>query len=380
MRRGLSRLVRLLILLLATALVCAILGLLAGVALTIPERATAALGPPSPDLDPIQRSLLSVYLMAKRSTIDSPVGDPSSRLDLAVGEGETAAGVVNRLVEAGIVKDGNLLRYYLRYRGLDVGIDIGNYEVSGAMTVRELAEALQTARPLESALTVLEGWRSEQIAEAIDRMSLSLTGDEFLAETRGHPQDHPLARNLPDSKSLEGFLFPDTYHVGPDTTAAELVRVMLDNFDQRVGLDIKEGFIHQDLNLYQAVSLASIVEREARVPDERPIIASVFLNRLRLGMKLDADPSVQYALGRQPDGSWWKKPLTIMDLEVDSPYNTYRNAGLPPGPIANPGLASLEAVAFPEDTSYLYFRARCDGTGQHLFAETFDDHLKNACP
>jgi UPF0755 protein len=127
------------------------------------------------------------------------------------------------------------------------------------------------------------------------------------------------------------------------------------------------------------VTLASIVEREAAVAEEMPQIASVFLNRLALGMKLDADPTVQFALGRQPDGGWWKAGLTFADLEIDSPFNTYRFAGLPPGPIANPGLASLEAVAQPTETVYLFFRAACDGSGRHLFAVTFEEHQANAC-
>jgi UPF0755 protein len=126
--------------------------------------------------------------------------------------------------------------------------------------------------------------------------------------------------------------------------------------------------------------LASIIEREAVVADERPIIASVFFNRLSAGMLLESDPTVQYALGQQPDGDWWKSPLSLDDLALDSPYNTYRSAGLPPGPIANPGLSSLQAVANPADTPYFYFRAACDGSGRHAFAATFDEHLLNACP
>ena len=155
---------------------------------------------------------------------------------------------------------------------------------------------------------------------------------------------------------------------------------MLENFDRRVDGQMRAGFEAQGLNLFQAVTLASIIEREAVVDEERGLIASVFLNRLRAGMKLEADPTVQYALGQQPDGSWWKSPLTADDLALDSLYNTYRYPGLPPGPIANPGLESLRAVAFPEQTEYLYFRAACDGSGLHTFARTFEEHLQNACP
>jgi UPF0755 protein len=134
------------------------------------------------------------------------------------------------------------------------------------------------------------------------------------------------------------------------------------------------------LTFDEAVILASIVQREAVVEDEQPMIASVFLNRLSIGMKLETDPTVQYALGYQEDrGSWWKSPLGLDDLAFDNPYNTYLYQGLPPGPICNPGLPALRAVAFPAQSPYYFFRAKCDGSGRHFFAVTFDEHLNNAC-
>jgi UPF0755 protein len=161
--------------------------------------------------------------------------------------------------------------------------------------------------------------------------------------------------------------------------AEEFVSRMLDNFVDRLTLEIISGIEQQGLDIYQAVSLAAIVEREAAVPGERDLIASVFLNRFEIGMLLEADPTVQYALGLQTGGSWWKAPLSFGDLDIDSPYNTYRYPGLPPGPIANPGLESIRAVAFPAESEYLYFRATCDGSGMHSFATTFEEHQQNAC-
>jgi UPF0755 protein len=133
--------------------------------------------------------------------------------------------------------------------------------------------------------------------------------------------------------------------------------------------------------MVQAVTLASIVQREAVIQDEMPMIASVFLNRLAVNMKLDSDPTVQYALGYQNGrGGWWTNPLSLADLQIDSPYNTYIYTGLPPGPIANPSLEALQYVAQPAQTPYFYFRAACDGSGRHNFAITFNEHLNNACP
>jgi len=158
---------------------------------------------------------------------------------------------------------------------------------------------------------------------------------------------------------------------------AELVR----NFAYHLSPDLRQGFQQQGLSIYQAVTLASIVQREAVQEEEAPIIASVYLNRLRIQMKLDADPTVQYALGFNPSlNTWWTNPLSMADLQIDSPYNTYIYVGLPPTPISNPGINALRAVAFPAQTAYYFFRARCDGSGFHEFAQTFEEHLQNACP
>jgi UPF0755 protein len=144
--------------------------------------------------------------------------------------------------------------------------------------------------------------------------------------------------------------------------------------------EIIQGFAQQNLDLYDGVVLASIVEREAVQDEEMPLIASVFLNRLSANMKLDSDPTVQYSLGYNArQKTWWTNPLSTSDLAVDSPFNTYLYLGLPPGPIANPGLAALRAVAFPAQSPYYYFRADCDGSGRHLFATTFDEHIANGC-
>lgn len=368
-------------LLLFFVLLVACLGCAVAAALSVGvQQAAQGLGPAASGLDPVQKTLLSFYLVASEPQLNGPAGDSAVAYDLLVTPGETAEDVAARLQQAGVVRNAALLRAYLRYRGLDVGIKAGSYSLRGSMSVRQLAETLQTALPDQSGLTIPEGWRAEQIAASLPEDELAFGADEFLSAARSRPDGLSMADELPEGASLEGFLFPDTYSLSPTTAATEFVRLMLEDFDRRVTADIRQGFASQDLSLFQAVTLASIVEREAIVPDERPLIASVFLNRLSAGMNLDADPTVQYALGRQPDGSWWKAPLSIEDLDFDSAYNTYMYPGLPPGPISNPGLDTLRAVAFPAQTDYLYFRALCDGSGLHAFASTFEEHLQNACP
>jgi UPF0755 protein len=186
---------------------------------------------------------------------------------------------------------------------------------------------------------------------------------------------------LPDGATTEGFLYPDQYTLPRSTTAAQLVSVLLSNFTLQLTSDLQDGFHRHGLDVFQAVTLSSLVEREAVVDEEMPIIASVFYNRLAVGMKLESDPTVQYALGyNSGQGTWWTNPLSLNDLQYDSPFNTYMYYGLPPAPIANPGPAALQAVAYPAETPYYFFVARCDGSGLHKFSETFEEHSQNICP
>ncbi|OUC09003.1 hypothetical protein RY27_05590, partial [Litorilinea aerophila] len=186
----------------------------------------------------------------------------------------------------------------------------------------------------------------------------------------------------PAGASLEGYLFPNTYEIpAVDGRAEDLLIRQLDTFAAQVVPAYEEAVAAgaTDLALYEVLTLASIVEREAVVPAERPAIAGVYLNRLAAGMKLEADPTVQYAMGYQPEtGQWWKTPVFLEEYAgVDSPYNTYLYEGLPPGPIASPGLDSVRAVLYPEAHDYLYFVALPDGSGRHVFANTFEEHAEN---
>lgn len=342
--------------------------------------ASDRVGEPTPDLNPVQEILLGGLLFIRHDELDEPISQSDAMIAIEVNEGESADDVIQKLVSSSFIRDGLLLRAYMRYRGLDRGIEVGEYFLHGGMSLRQIAEALQSAQPFASTLTIPEGWRREQIAALIDTFDFPFSGQEFLNVTSSPLPGTIVETYLPAGATLEGYLFPDTYRIDSEMDSSNLARTMLETFALRVGADLLEGFKAQGLSTHEAVTLASIIEREAVIPEERPRIAAVFLNRLERGMKLETDPSVQYILGLQANGSWWKTNLTQQDLQVDSPYNTYRYPGLPPGPIANPGLSALQAVAEPLETDELYFRALCDGSGRHAFARTYEEHLQNACP
>jgi UPF0755 protein len=349
--------------------------------LEINRRTEAAFGSPSPVLDPVQRLRLSVELLNQAGQLLQPAdafGDP---VPFEIKFGETPPTIASRLESIGIIPNAPPFITYLKYSGLDTTLQAGDYILSPAVTPVDLAHILQDATPSEVTLSILSGWRVEEIAATLPTSGLEITPDEFL-ETVSAPGQHILLPlEFPEESSLEGFLYPSSYRLPRQTTAKELISILLEAFNSALTPEILDGLHTQGLDVYQAVTLASIVEREAIVAEEMPVIASVFLNRLVIGMALEADSTVQYARGfNQEQKTWWTNPLSSRDLQFDSPYNTYLYPGLPPGPIANPGSRALRAVAFPAQSPYYYFRAACDDSGKHTFSETFDEHLNKACP
>ena len=352
-----------------------------GMGLAVPGRAESRFGPAAPGLGTLQRLALAWQLYWADDALRLPADPRGAPQTFEVAYGESTYQITERLQAAGLVTDAGALRSYLVYAGLDTSLQAGSYQLSPAMSPLEIAFALQDATPGEVIFGVLPGWRIEEVAAALPSSGLSFSPESFLRAAARPPAAFAMAYQVPDGASAEGFLYPDSYQLPRAASADDLLELMLANFQAKVDQVLLDGFQRQGLTPFQAVTLASIVEREAVLDEEMPQIASVFLNRLATGMKLDTDPSVQYALGYQLEsGAWWKNPLSLEDLQFVSPYNTYLQPGLPPGPIANPGLVALSAVAFPAETPYLYFRAACDGSGRHVFARTFEEHQANACP
>lgn len=312
---------------------------------------------------------------------DTPANpsDSSSR-SFVVRQGDAAAQISDRLQSQGLISEARVFRWMVDLKGVAGDLAAGEYELSPSMKPSEVLAVLAAGKTKSAPLvTIPEGWRAEQIAE---RMAARGVGsiDQFMALVKGGRSQSPGLASRPAGSSFEGYLFPESYQADAKTTSDDMVNRMIEQFESRFTQDMRAKVAAQGLTIHQVVTMASLVEREAVVPSERPLVAGVFYNRLRDGMLLQTDPTVQYAVALgQPNSQqrygWWKVALTKDDLAIDSPYNSYLHPGLPPGPICNPGLASLKAAVEPAATDYLYFVAKQDGT--HAFAKTLDEHNDN---
>lgn len=326
----------------------------------------------------VERALIGVYLNLRKNVIESPASSDSTAVVFAINPGETAATISPRLQREGLVADSQLFLYLVRYRGVDARLEAGEYELRPNMTMDEIIDTLQHGRLRDVTVTIPEGRRAEEVAALLEEAGV-VDGEVFMALVRGGSVDYDFLSDRPVDApaTLEGFLFPETYRIPVGYDAMQILDLMLGTFGERFSPEMRQAATDKGMTVHQVVTLASIVEREAVVAEERPIIANVYLNRLEQGMYLQSDPTVQYSLGYQEDtGQWWKIPMSLEeDVPVDSPYNTYMYPDLPPGPICSPGLASIQAVLEPAETTYLFFFSKFDGS--HAFAETYEEHLRN---
>jgi UPF0755 protein len=309
--------------------------------------------------------IVGVVLLSGLLFFPSTVTRHFETREVLIPKGAKIDQIARILNDQGLIGNPKLFVLAARVLGYDRGLKAGRFSIPVGSSVYRILSQLAHGMAKQDMVTIPEGLRADQIAALlqerakIDAMAfLALVGDSSFAHALGVPSDR-----------LEGYLYPDTYPFYPLLTPEEVLRVMAEKAVRIFEEEMALPGARDELTLHQLVTLASIVEAEAQVPSERPRIAAVFYNRLRQGMMLQSDPTVLYALGE------WKKRTLYRDLEVLSPYNTYRNRGLPPGPICSPGRAAFHAVLFPNaGSTELYFVARGDGT--HIFSRTWEDHLK----
>lgn len=283
---------------------------------------------------------------------------------LFIRKGSSFREAADSLAANGVVASARLFSLYARARGTDRSLRWGTYVLRDAMSWEQVLQSLRLGRGVVHTVTVPEGWTIAQITPVLAD-ALDLPPDSISAAVRDTATLHRLDIPTP---TLEGYLFPDTYTFADRTTARDAVRTMVERFEQVWVPQWDSLLPRMKLKRHDIVTLASIVEREVRRGEERPLVAAVYLNRLRVGMALQADPTVDYAMGRRPGR------VLFSDLRVKSPYNTYLHPGLPPGPIGSPGAASLEASLKPAKVPYRFFVAAPDG--HHEFRRTYAEHLE----
>lgn len=282
-----------------------------------------------------------------------PVSTDEKFVYFIINKGASVSQIGNKLESAGLIKSAMAFKVYLQFSGQTSKVQAGEFRLSPSFSLLETAKTLMKG-PVEIWVTIPEGLRREEVAQ---KFASTLDKDNaFITEF------------LEASKGKEGYLFPETYLFPRDVTAATVVKKMTDTFTSKTG-NLKNN---SGLSLSQVIVLASLIERETKTDEERPVVAGIMLNRLSAGMPLQIDASVQYGVGTSKN--WWPV-LTLGDIAKSSPYNTYKNKGLPPTPIANPGISSLRAAFSPKDTDYWYYIHDLDG--KIHYAETLDEHNAN---
>jgi UPF0755 protein len=346
--------------------------------LGIPQVVEKTFGAASTTLTPFQQRQYGLRLLLAKDQFGKPNPDNNSEIPFVIQEGSSISQIASTLESTGLVKNGPRFRDYLIYKGIDSKIRSGNFMIPNTFSLIEIAEMIRSDNPIVS-FYIYPGWRAEEVAAGLKASGVQISTEDFMRVVN-NPSGIQQPAGLSTLSSLEGFLYPGEYQIRKDSSAEELIQLFVTRFQFEVLAQVETYSAVSGMSITEIVTLASIIQRESLVKSELPTIASVFYNRLDTGMKLETDPTVQYAIGYDENSqSWWKTPLYLDDLGFQSVFNTYMNYGLPPHAISNPGIESIMAVIQPENTSYFYFQANCDGSGTHVFSMTFEEHISHNC-
>ena len=306
---------------------------------------------------------ISTIMFSDNSSTDS---QKKQRVHFKIKEGMDAREIARILEQKGVIDSGFKFRMLAKLNGYEDQLKVGSYNFTTGMKYDEVFEKLLAGEPELVTFTIPEGFGVKDIAKRLAEIEL-VDQDEFLkkAETFA-PYDY-IEKRKNVFYYCEGFLFPDTYEVENNIEVDDILKIMAEDFDYRLTKKMRVRAAEENMSIYDLITLASIVEKEVRYAEDRPIVAQVFFKRLKIGMPLQTDASLQYLMDAP------KEDVSIADTQMESPYNTYQHAGLPPGPIANPGLDAIEAVLNPANTDYLYFVA--DRSGHNHYSYTYDEHL-----
>jgi UPF0755 protein len=298
----------------------------------------------------------------------------SEKIFVEIPPGSSSSKIAGILKENKLIKSKIIFQFLSKKAGADGKMKAGNYSLSPAMSTEDIINILIKGDTINNSvkITIPEGFELDQIIARLEKHGLIDKG-KFIQIANYQDFDYPFLKDVPKGENrLEGYLFPDTYLIPQNAKEEDIIIKMLDRFQEIFKEEYYERAKELNMSVHEIVVLASIIEREAKLDEERPVISSVFHNRIQKGMPLQSCATVQYILGER------KAVLSTKDTQIDSPYNTYKYSGLPPNPIASPGESSIRAALYPEETDYLYFVANKEGN--HIFSRTFQEHLhaKNA--
>ena len=309
----------------------------------------------------------AVLIFVDPKSMNTSSGENSGKkIHIKITRGMTTAEIAEQLADKGVIASSLKFRFLSRMRGYDGQMKPGTYVFTSAMSDEYVFEKILSGAKHLERFTIPEGFTVKEIAARLESADLVDAEDFLKAAEKFKPYDYVTTKENV-LYAAEGFLFPETYSIENDYSIEEILKLMAGEFDSRLTDEMRARAKEMNLSIYDLITLASLVEKEVRYPEDRPVVAQVFLKRLKLEMPLQSDATLQYLMDAP------KEDVSIEDTKIDSPYNTYQNAGLPPGPVSNPGIAAIEAVLNPANTDYLYFVA--DREGHNHYAYSYEEHL-----
>lgn len=310
--------------------------------------------------------------------VSTPAGGLAKDKLFVVEKGQGVNQISQNLYGAGLIKSRFNFEVYVWLAEQETKIKSGEYNLSSSLTIREIVKILAAGEVLnkERKITIIEGWNIADINSYLKKSNI-IADDSFADTAKAGIGNWELGiakleflSGAPSDAGMEGYLFPDTYRVYKDSSARDIIAKMLNNFSGKLTAEMRGDIAEQDRTIHQIVTMASLIEKEVRTEADKKIVSGIFWDRIKNGQPLESCATLAYALGEN------KKQYTVEDTKINSPYNTYQNLGLPPGPICNPGLASIKAAIYPEYTDYNYFLNSFD-TGETVFSKTYAEHIRN---
>lgn len=305
--------------------------------------------------------------------VSSPLMVRGGGVEMTIEEGSSVPVIAEELYTAGVIRGPFLFKLYAKLSGKAEELQAGDYTFPEQISIVDAVDYLTGGGASgDVSITIIEGWNSDEIETYLLEQGLEMSDfAERASDGEFVNASMKIFQDIPTEASLEGFLFPDTYSVLPDATSADVIGKMLHNFEKKVTDEMWKQIEKSEYSFYEILTLASIIEKEVRTNEERRIVAGIFLKRLEDGHPLESDATVNYITGKNTTRA------TVEDIAIESAYNTYKNVGLPPGPISNPGIDAIQAVLEPAETAYYYFLTTPEPEGKAIFSKTFEEHLQN---